>query len=293
MHIKQSMSERVFYVVNYLFLALCAVVTIFPFINILATSLSSGRAIMSGEVFLWPVEWNLSSYRTLWQDGQMFVALKNSVIITVVGTAINMVGTIMIAYPLSKKRLRGRSIITKFIVFTMLFNGGLIPNFILVKMLGLMNTYGALWFPAIVSVYNMTIMLNFFRGIPDSLEEAAQIDGANEIYILVKLILPLSMPVIATLTLFYAVGWWNNYFNVMIYITSSDKVSMTVKLMQMINTISDTMLNSGEGVQAQEKMVPEGIKAAAIVVSTVPILCVYPFLQKYFVKGVMIGSLKG
>lgn len=281
-----------FRVVNYLFFTVLAFIMIFPFINILATSMSSSHAIVSGKVLLVPVEFTLDAYRAVWQDGQIFKALLNSVLLTVVGTAINIIGTIMIAYPLSKKRLLGRKLITKFIVFTMLFNGGLIPNFILVKSLGLMNTYWALWLPAIVSVYNMIIMLNFFRNLPESLEEAAKIDGANDIYILVKLMLPLSMPVIATLTLFYAVAWWNNYFNVMIYITSSNRLTLMVKLMQMINNIGEAMLNS-EGIIYGERLVPESIKGAAIIVSTIPILCVYPFLQKYFIKGVMVGSVKG
>ncbi len=288
-----SVGERVFYIANYIFLTLCAFVAIFPFFNVISLSLSSSRAIVSGEVYLLPVEFNFGAYQNLIEDGQLLVAMKNTVIITVVGTLINMVGTIMVAYPLAKRTLIGRKPIMSLIVFTMLFSGGMIPNFILVKTLGLMDTYWALWLPGIVSVYNMIIMKSFFENIPDSLIEAAQIDGANDIYVLVRIVLPLSLPVLATLTLFYAVGWWNNYFNVMIYINSSEKLSLPVKLMQMINNFNDTLLQSGEGAGLQEDMVPEAVKSAAIVITAIPIMCVFPFLQKYFVKGVMIGSVKG
>ena len=179
-------------------------------------------------------------------------------------------------------------------VFTMLFGGGLIPSFIVIKSLNLVDTYGSLWLPGMISVFNLIVMKNFFEAIPESLSEAASIDGADEIFILTRIILPLSLPAIATISLFYAVGWWNDYFNVMIYITDTRKLSLYVKLMQMVNNVNESMLLSGEGAIMQEKsLTAEGIKAAAIVISTVPILCVYPFLQKYFVKGVMVGSLKG
>ena len=290
---KQSLSETIFSIINGVFLILCSAITLFPFLNVLATSFSSSRAILSGEVFIWPVESTLQAYTNLIKDGQLIGALKNTVIVTVCGTVINMTGTIIAAYPLSKKRLAGRKFFLAVMIFTMLFSGGLIPLFVVVKNLGLMNSYGALWFPSIVSVYNMIIMKTFFEGIPESLEEAAAIDGANDIYILFRIVMPLSLPVIATLSLFYAVGWWNNYYNVMIFINKSNLTTLTVKLMQMLNNLNQTLLTSGEGVGQIDKLTPEGVKAAAIIISTVPILCVYPFLQKYFVKGVMIGSVKG
>lgn len=272
--------------------------TLFPFINVIAISFSSGRAIMSGEVFLWPIEFNFHAYLNLIKDGQLFVAMKNTVLVTVVGTIFNILATIMAAYPLSKQRLRGRNGILMMIVFTMIFSGGLIPAFILIRQLKLMDTYWSLWLPGLLSTYNMFVMKTFFQGIPESLEEAAIIDGANDLYILFKIILPLSKPVIATLTLFYAVGGWNSYFNPLMYITSSTKQVLMVKLYQMIDTMSQTLLNTistggSEGILQEEMITPEGIRTAAIVITIVPIMCVYPFLQKYFVKGVMIGSIKG
>jgi len=289
-----SIGEQIFYVVNYVILALFAFVTIFPLLHILALSLSSSNEIISRNVFLLPKGFTTESYRNIINDGRIILGLKNTVVITVVGTFLNMAATIMCAYPLSKKRLAGRGIFMGLIVFTMLFSGGLIPSFILVKFFGIMDSYWALWLPGLISVYNMIVLRTFFMGIPESLEEAAQIDGANDIYILVRIILPLSLPGIATLSLFYAVGWWNEYFSNMIYITSTGKASMALILMQMVQTVSDSMMQSGEGALAQQKrIVAESVKAASFVVAVVPILCVYPFLQKYFVKGVMIGSIKG
>lgn len=289
-----SIGEQIFYCINYCFLTLCVVITLFPLVNIVATSLSSSNAIVSGEVFLWPKQLTLEAYRNIIEDGQVFMAMKNTLIITVVGVVFNMAATILCAYPLSRKRLMGRGVFSGIIVFTMLFGGGMIPSFLLVKMLGIMDSYWALWLPQLISVYNMIIMKTFFQSIPDSLEEAAALDGANDFYILVKVFLPLSGSMLATLTLFYAVSWWNEYYNSMIYINSSGKLPMTVKLMQMVQNMNQDMLRGSEGAMQQEQsLVAQSVKSASIVVTILPILCVYPFLQKYFVKGVMIGSVKG
>jgi putative aldouronate transport system permease protein len=277
---------------NYLLLALCAYLTLFPFVNIFAVSMSSTRAITAGEVFMWPIEFNLATYSNLLRDGQMLVAMKNTIIITVVGTALNMLFTIMAAYPLSKSRLKGRNMILMAILVTMLFSGGIIPNFLVVSSLGLVNTYWSLWLPALISAYNMFVMKSFLEGLPEELEESASIDGASELTILMKIILPLSKPVIAALTLFYAISWWNSYMNVLIYIRSTDKMSLMVKLYQMVQLVSPEMLMSGEGV-TQTMVTPEGIRAAAVILAIIPILCIYPFLQKHFIKGVLLGSVKG
>ncbi|KRE58285.1 carbohydrate ABC transporter permease [Paenibacillus sp. Soil750] len=277
---------------NYLLLALCAYLTLFPFVNIFAVSMSSTRAITAGEVFMWPIEFNLATYSNLLRDGQMLVAMKNTIIITVVGTALNMLFTIMAAYPLSKSRLKGRNMILMAILVTMLFSGGIIPNFLVVSSLGLVNTYWSLWLPALISAYNMFVMKSFLEGLPEELEESASIDGASELTILMKIILPLSKPVIAALTLFYAISWWNSYMNVLIYIRSTDKMSLMVKLYQMVQLVSPEMLMSGEGV-TQTMITPEGIRAAAVILAIIPILCIYPFLQKHFIKGVLLGSVKG
>lgn len=287
-------SSRWFGWLNAILLALFACATLLPFINILAVSFSSGRAINAGEVSVWPVDFNLDAYVNLIADGQLLVAMKNTVLITVVGTALNMLFTVIAAYPLSKRRLKGRNVMLMGVLFTMLFGGGLIPNFLLINALGLIDSYWGLWLPALISVYNMFVMKSFFEGLPEELEESAAIDGAKDLTILWKIILPLSLPVVAALTLFYAVGWWNSYMNVLIYIKSTDKVSLMVKLYQMLENVGSQMLNTtnGEGV-LQATITPEGIRSASIVIAIVPILCVYPFLQKHFVKGVLMGSVKG
>lgn len=290
---RTSLGEKIFYIINYIFLAFCMFVTIFPLLSILAKSLSSTRAIESGEVFLWPVETNLKAYQSLISDGQLLRSMWNTVVITLIGTALNMLFTTMGAYVLSKKRLVGGKFLLRMVVFTMMFSGGVIPNFLLVKSLGMINTYGALWLPGLVQVYNLIVMRTFFMGLPDSLEEAAKIDGAGDITVFVKIVLPLSLASLATVSLFYAVSWWNEYFNGMIYISKSTLMPLQVKLRQMITAVDSSLLQEGMNEDMSEKLAEDAIQAAAMIISTVPMLCVYPFLQKYFVKGVMIGAVKG
>jgi putative aldouronate transport system permease protein len=280
---------------NYLILGVCSLFALFPFWYEIVSSVSSSRAITSGEVFLWPVEFNTEAYKRLFQDGQLFVAMRNTIVVTLVGTALNMILTILAAYPLSRRRLMGRSSLLIFITFTMLFITGVIPNFILIKSLGLIDTYWSLWLPALISTYNMFVMKTFMEGLPEEVEESAAIDGAGDWRILIQIILPLCKPIMAALSLFYAVGWWNSYFSVLLYITKTTMQTLTLKLYQMIQQVDQNLLNNlsgSEGV-AQLTLTPEGIKAAAIVIAVTPILIVYPFLQKHFVKGVLIGSVKG
>ncbi|WP_248930598.1 carbohydrate ABC transporter permease [Paenibacillus hamazuiensis] len=293
---QRNLGSRAFHGVIVIFLGLTGFLTLFPFIHVIATSFSGGRAIASGEVFLWPVDWTLQGFRNLIEDGQLFVGMRNTVVITLIGTCFNLIATILAAYPLSRRRLRGREGLLMAITFTMVFSGGLIPNFILIKTLGIMNSYWALWLPSLISTYNMFVMKTFFEGLPGELEESASIDGANDLVTLARIILPLSLPILAALGLFYAVYWWNAYFNVLIYITSSSKLSLMMVLYQKINNVSEALLSTGggsEGAVSGQNLTPEGIRAAAIVTATAPILIVYPFLQRHFVKGVLIGSIKG
>jgi putative aldouronate transport system permease protein len=295
---KVSAGEKIFYGINYTFLTLIALGCLYPFLYIIATSFSSSRAVSSGEVFLWPVEPNLEAYRQLLLDGQIFNSMKNTILLTVVGTFLCMLSTVLCAYSLSKKRLRGRGFFTGLIVFTMMFSGGMIPNFLLIRNLHLMDSYWALWLSGLQSTYNMIVLRTFFQGIPESLEEAAMIDGASDPYILFRIVLPLSGAALATITLFYAVGWWNAYFSPMMYISSTIKFPLMVKLKSMLDTAQmltvQAQAGMGGGGAAEMTMIaPETFKAATILISVLPIMCVYPFLQKYFVKGVMIGSVKG
>ena len=290
--IRMSLGERIFMVIVYLVITIFTVCAFYPFLYELAVSFSSSQAVGSGEVVLLPKGVNLEAYKQLLLDGQIVASMKNTIILTVVGTFLNLTATTLTAYALSKKRLCGRKFFLAMIVFTMLFSGGMIPNFVLIKSLKLMNTYSGLWFMGLISTYNMIVMKTFFEETPESLSEAASIDGASEPKILMKVILPVSKPVLATMVLFYAVGWWNSYFNPMMYLSSPSKLPMMVKLKQMLDTAKMIEVSAAEGI-GQIIVAAETLKAASIIVTILPIICVYPFLQKYFVKGVMVGSIKG
>ncbi|WP_314589054.1 carbohydrate ABC transporter permease [Paenibacillus terrigena] len=291
----QSVWSRVGTTANYIMLGIFSLAALYPLWYVIVSSFSSSRAITAGEVSLWPVEFNTRAYLRLFDDGQLFVSMGNTIVVTLVGTMLNMVLTTLAAYPLSRKRLKGRNYLLMFIIFTMLFTSGVIPNFILVKSLGLMDSYWSLWLPALISTYNMFVMKSFMEGLPEEIEESAAIDGAGDWRILSQIILPLCKPIMAALSLFYAVSWWNSYFNVLLYITKSSLQTLTLKLYQMILQVNQSLLNSGTGSEGvdQVMLTPEGIKAAAIVIAVTPILIVYPILQKHFVKGVLIGSVKG
>jgi putative aldouronate transport system permease protein len=288
--------EKIFYFINYCFLTVITLSCLYPFLFILATSFSSLRAVNSGEVFIWPVDFTPMAYVQTIKYGQITRAMWNTVIITAVGSALSMFATILCSYSLSKKHLPGRVFFTGLIVFTMFFGGGMIPAFLLVRNLHLMDTYWSLWLPGLISTYNMIVLRTFFQGIPDSLEEAAQIDGAGAPYILFRIVLPLSGAALATITLFYAVGWWNTYMIAFLFSPTSAKHPLMVRLQ---NLLSMAQMSSGaEGSRRmsradEARLAAETIKAATIVVSVLPIMLVYPFLQKHFVKGVTIGSLKG
>lgn len=274
-------------------LGLIAVSCLLPMLHMFALSLSTNDAIVSGFVSLWPIGWNFETYHKLFTGTRILQAARNSVEVTVVGTFLSMLFTILAAYPLSRKFMYGRKFFNMLIVITMIFNGGLIPTYLVINSLGLINTYGALWLPGLISVYNMLVMRSFFNGFPEEIEEAARIDGCGEIRLMLQMILPLSLPVLAALTLFYGVGYWNSFFSVMIYINDSSKNTLAVLIQQMIS--SQQLLQEIANTSSEDltSVTPESIKAAGVFVMIVPMLILYPFLQKYFVKGVMIGSVKG
>ena len=296
---KSTIGEHIFYGANYGLLTLFTLVCVLPFIYVAAVSFSGYRAIVSGEVGLWPVDFTLAAYENLLLEGTLFKALGNTVYVTAVGTFLSMISTILAAYPLSRRRLAGRKFMLWMVIVTMLFGGGLIPTFIVVRSYGLVNSYWALWLLGLANGFNIFVMKTFFQELPDSLEESAWIDGASDFSILLHIVLPLSTPVIATLTLFYAVGNWNSYMGVLIYIKDPGKYTLMLRLRQMIMQVNDALLavQSGQASEGSDlftnMITPESIRAAAIIIGTLPILMVYPFLQRYFVKGVMLGSLKG
>lgn len=274
------------------FLIGVAITCLIPFLYMIALSLSSNNAIISQKVSLWPVEFTFETYRTILSDISMIYTLGYTIVLTIFYTIFCMFLTICAAYPLTKKRLKGRSFVLTVLVITMYFSGGLIPSYILVKNLDLMNTMWSLILPGAMSVFNMIILKTFFASLPESLEESASIDGCNELGILLRIVLPLSMPSIATLSLFYAVDRWNGFQDALFYITDKNLYPMQLKLYQIITANQQLDTQQGEG-SVGAFIVPESLKAASVMFATVPILVVYPKLQKYFVEGVMTGAIKG
>lgn len=274
-----------------LFILLVAITCLIPFMYLISLSLSSNNAIISQRVALWPVEFTIETYKTILSDKNMLYTLGYTIVLTVLYTAICMVLTICAAYPLTKKRLKGRNFFLAAIIITMYFSGGIIPDYMLVKNLHLLNTVWSLLLPGAMSVFNMIILKTFFTSLPESLEEAAAIEGCNEFGILTRIILPLSLPCIATLSLFYAVGRWNGFQDALFYITKTNLYPMQLKLYQIITANQQLDTQQGEGIAAL--IVPESLKAASVMFATIPILLVYPKLQKYFVDGVMTGAIKG
>ncbi|GIP46819.1 protein LplC [Paenibacillus sp. J53TS2] len=288
---KTSFSEKCFTVLNYIFFILLGLTTLLPFVNLLAKSLSSESAVISGRVGLLPVGLQLETYQYVLQDSMFLNSLKVSIALTVIGTVCSLFLTTLTAYPLSKVRLRGRKGLLLIFVFTMLFSGGLIPTYLLMQNLNLVNSFPVLFLPAMVNVYNMLIIKNYFEGLPEELEESAKLDGAGNIRILASVMLPLSLPVLATIGLFFAVAFWNDYFSAMIYISDPAIKPMQLYLKELLVSSSGDFLK--DNVDAAINTTPQSIQASSILLATIPILLVYPFLQKYFVKGVLVGSIKG
>ena len=289
---RSTRGERIFYGVNYVVVTLIALSCLLPLIYEIALSFSSSSAISSGWVTFWPVEFCFDNYKLIFKGTPILRSFKNSVIITGVGTAFSLVATILAAYPLSKPYMYARKQMTMLCVFTMLFGGGMIPTYLVIRNLGIIDTYWALWLPGLVSTYNMLVMRTFFTNISSELEDAARIDGCNELRLLLQIYLPLSLPCIATISLFYAVGFWNMFQSVLIYINSTAKYNLSVLVNNMIR---EQLIITNDFIQAEDisTATPQGVQAAGIIVMIFPIMCVYPFLQRYFVKGVMLGSVKG
>ena len=265
-----------------------------PFVNVAAVSFSSKSAILRGDVSFWPVEFETTAYQAIFSDKSMTRSLVFTIIITVVYTLFSMIMTILMAYPLTKKRLRGRNFFSFLALFTMYFSGGIIPHYLNIKELGLMDSPWALILPGMLSTYNMIILKSFFQTLPNELEEAAIIDGANDFQVLLKVYLPLSMASLATLTLFYAVGKWNSFQDALYYIQTKAYQPLQLKLYHIIKgsqAVDVAALEGGASTVATS--VSESIEPASIIFATLPILVVYPFVQRYFVAGVTIGAVKG
>ncbi|KKI91549.1 sugar ABC transporter permease [Bacillus sp. SA1-12] len=288
---QESAQYKIFKVFNTIILLVIVFCTLYPFLNVIAQSFSSEAYINAGKVNLLPKGFNIETYKTVAKDEMFWINYKNTVVYTVVGTVISMFLTTIFAYALSKKRLVGRRFLTLFAVFTMFFNGGLIPNYVLINSLGFDNTMWAIVIPGAISIYNMLIMKSFFENMPEELEEAASIDGLNTYGILLKIILPLSKAVLATMVLFYAVGHWNSWFPAFLYLDQKELFPVTIYLRNLIAGVTG---GTSAGATSADNLtqISSNIKSVTMVLTILPILTVYPFVQKYFVSGVMLGSVK-
>jgi len=293
--VKESAGDRLFDIINYILLAIVLTIVLYPLIFVAVASISNPAAVVKGEVWLLPKEINFTGYEKVFANKEILNGYMNTILYTVVGTIVNVGMTILAAYPLSRKDFRGRNIFTALFVFTMFFSGGLIPTYLIVKDLGMTNTMWALIIPNAVAVWNIIIMRTFFQqSIPFEIQESAQIDGCGNFKILLRIILPLSMPILAVMTLFYSVAHWNSFFSALIYLTERDKYPLQLFLREiLIQSNMQDMIQTSEESLAKTIMEAESIKYALVIVANLPILMLYPFLQRYFVKGMVIGAIKG
>lgn len=293
--VKESAGDRLFDIINYILLAIVLTVVLYPLIFVAVASISNPAAVVKGEVWLLPKEINFTGYEKVFANKEILNGYMNTILYTVAGTIVNVGMTILAAYPLSRKDFRGRNIFTALFVFTMFFSGGLIPTYLIVKDLGMTNTMWALIIPNAVAVWNIIIMRTFFQqSIPFEIQESAQMDGCGNFKILLKIILPLSMPILAVMTLFYSVAHWNSFFSALIYLTERDKYPLQLFLREiLIQSNMQDMIQTSEESLAKTIMEAESIKYALVIVANLPILMLYPFLQRYFVKGMIIGAIKG
>lgn len=294
-HIHLTKSDRIFNIVNHIVLSLILISVIYPLIFIVSASFSDPYAVANGHMLLFPVNFTLEGYNKIFASNQIWNGYKNSIIYTIIGTTVNITMTIMAAYPLSRKNFMGRNFFTFVFSFTMFFSGGLIPTYLVVRSMKLLDSMWALIIPSAVSMWNIIVARTFFQtSIPAELYESAQIDGCRNFKFLIKIVLPLSKPILAVLVLFYGVGHWNKFFEALIYINNEAKYPLQLILRNILikNILLEQMLDQFTGFAEQDR-VAEVIKYGLIVVSSVPMLIMYPFAQKYFIKGVMVGAIKG
>ncbi|MEC0227550.1 carbohydrate ABC transporter permease [Paenibacillus alba] len=293
--IRESADDRLFTILNYIILFIFTITILYPLVYIVSASFSSSTAVISGKVWLYPVEPTLAGYEAVFKHRLIMSSFLNSVFYTVVGTTINVLFTLIAAYPLSRKDFMPRNAIMALFVFTMMFSGGLIPSYLVVKELGMIDTRWSLIIPGALAVMNMIIARTYFQTtIPDEVLEAAQMDGCNDFTFVWKIVLPLSGPIIAVISLFYAVGHWNQYFNALLYLKHQELYPIQLVLRDILvqNEVDASMITDVAD-QAARDGLRELLKFSLIVVSTLPVLIIYPFIQRHFVKGMMIGSLKG
>ncbi|MBD2843587.1 carbohydrate ABC transporter permease [Paenibacillus sp. IB182496] len=264
---------------------------ILPFVHLLASSFSSREALIHNLVTFWPVDWTTDNYQLVWRNQVFWNAFRISVLVTVVGTLINMYLTLLTAYPLSRRILKGKKAVLLGIVFTMIFSAPLIPSYLVIKSAGLMNTLWAIMLPNAIAAFNLILCISFFRGLPEELAEAAKVDGMSDYRILWRIFMPLSMPIVMTLTLFYAVGHWNNYMGPLFFITDPAIKPLQLYLFSLLSQFNtqDSLLNMPESISNYS---PLGIQMATVGVATLPVMLIYPFIQRHFIRGALLGSIK-
>ncbi|OME88743.1 MULTISPECIES: carbohydrate ABC transporter permease [Paenibacillus] len=291
--VKEAANDRVFDVIIYVIASIIIVIVLYPLIFIVSASFSDPTRVLNGEVWLLPKSVTLDAYANILQNEKIWIGYRNTIFYTIVGTVINIIMTILAAYPLSRPDLPGRNAIMVFITLTMFFSGGLIPTYLLVKDLGMVDTMWALIVPGAIATYNLIVMRTYFQSsIPWELQEAAHIDGCSNWRLLFSIILPLSKPILAVMVLFYAVGHWNSFFNALIYIRNENLHPLQLVLREILLISQSASVDGSVGLE-DKILLAESIKYAVIIVSSLPVLLMYPFVQRHFVKGVMIGSIKG
>jgi putative aldouronate transport system permease protein len=290
--IKTSLGERIFDVFNVLIMLLITIITLYPFMHVVFASFSDGSSLSSHQgLLLKPLDFSTEAYKMVFKYPMISTGYLNTIKIVLVGVTLNILLTAIGAYFVSRKNVMWSKPVMLMIIVTMYFNGGLIPHYFNIKELGLYDTFWSLILPGAISTFNLIILRTAFYAVPDSLEESAKIEGANHFVILFRIILPLTMPTVAVLILYYAVGHWNSWFNAMIYLKSRTKFPLQLILREILIQKDTTSMTAGDS--GDKLAIAETIRYATIVVATLPILCVYPFLQKYFTKGVMVGAVKG
>ena len=291
--VRKSLGDRIVDGIIYVVLGLIALCTVLPFVYVVAGSFATEKELTEKAFFIIPEVWSLNAYRYAVRTANILRGLRNSLILTILGTAMCMLFTMVFAYPLSKPHLKGRNFIMNMVIVTMLFGGGMIPSYLVYCAYGLYDTYWALILPGLISPFNMIIIKKFFQELPQELEDAAYVDGCGDIRTFVKIMLPLSKPVIASISLFYGVGFWNNYFSAMIYLKTAEKYPIQVQLRSIILQTSQISNVTMSYYDMTGTPPDKAVKMACTVIATVPILMIYPFVQKYFTKGVMVGAVKG
>lgn len=295
----KSTSERAFTIAAYIIMTALALICIFPCLHVFSKSISGGNLVATGKIYFTPKAIQFETMEYILEKTEFFNCLKNTLIVTVLGTAISMFTTITTAYPLSKPKMPGRKLFVMLYVISMVFFGGIVPAYMVVNTLGILDTYWAIILPFAIVQFNMFVMKSYFEGLPESIEEAAQIDGASDVQTLVRIVIPMSKPVIATVSLLYAVNYWNNYFHAMMYTNSSSMRTLQVYLYDIINNgqaFLESLYSGSLGTNLGNSMVnitTDGMVAAAVTLSIIPIIAVYPFVQRYLIKGITLGSVKG